>query len=114
MANVVQLHSLDSIMAYKGIWALSRLSEDSHIRQAVYYACCLISGSSPVWGVWTVRGVFVRFYGLRGDIEADYKSLVWVRKMATWKLAGDIGDLDIGERRHELEKTYKSPIPKTA
>lgn len=108
---------LNAVMAFRGVWALSIIERskdrDSHltIRRATHYTCCLIGGSTPVWGVWTVKGSFLRFYGARVDIESDYPELVWVRKVATWTLS-EIRNLSVEGKRAALEDRYHKPVPK--
>jgi hypothetical protein len=107
---------LGAVMAFKGVWALSVLDTDKDtghigIRRATHYACCLIAGSNPVWGVWTVRGVFQRFFSYRTDIAAAYPDLVWVRKVATWSLT-DIREMSTELKRATLAEKYHQPLPK--
>lgn len=105
-----QAPDLDPILAYKGVWALCTVNQKTEELKATHYASCLIAGSYPVWGVWTVLGKFLRFHGSRTDIEEAYPRLVWRRKMATWSLH-DITDKSVATRRHELGAVYKKTLP---
>lgn len=81
--------NLSNIMAYKSVYALNTLNEKTGKLKATHYACCLVGGSSPVWGVWTVAGRFLRFHSGRDSIAREYPKLTWRRVMARWSLADD-------------------------
>lgn len=101
---------LDPILAYKGVYALCTTDKSGRLLKATHYASVLVGGSSPLWGVWTVRGKFLRFYSFRSQIESTYPKLVWRRKMATYSLI-DITDKSVESRRAELETVYGRAIP---
>jgi len=102
---------LDPFLTYKGVYALCTTRKDGSVLKATHYACCLVQGVRPVWGVWTVQGKFLRFYPYKHSIAEAYPKLVWRRKMATWSLT-DITDKSLETRRDELSKLYSKPMPK--
>ena len=101
--------NLDGILAYKGVYVLSTINERTKMLKGTHYACCLISGPSPVWGVWSISGRFIRFAASRHQIEEAYPKLVWRRKMASWTLR-DVEDHTVKARITELEETFGSAI----
>ena len=108
-----QLPELEELRAYKSIYALCTVvqAKGEHQRQyrATHYACVLIGGPTPTWGVWSVRGTFVRFASSREQIERAYPKLVWKRKMATWQCT-DTEDKSIEKRRNEIEELYGKKV----
>lgn len=101
---------LDPILNYRSVWLLCSTNKYGDLLKGRYYASVLTGGSSPLWGVWTVGGRFVRFYSGRTEIEADYSRLVWRRKMASWDL-NEIRDHSLQERRAKIASSYNAPIP---
>jgi hypothetical protein len=99
--------TLQEIMAYKSVWALYTVTRQQ--KKATHYACVLVGGSRPTWGVWTVRHKFLRFYGGRTAIEKDYPQLMWQRRMFTWALR-DETDKPVKTRIDELETRYHKKI----
>jgi hypothetical protein len=108
MKDGVDVPNIESIMAYKGIYALCTVTMKE--LKVTHWAAVLIAGSHPVWGVWTVKGKFLRFYSFRSQIEEDYPRLVWRRKMGTWTCVS-FDDKSIPARRSELEKKYGKAVP---
>jgi len=102
---------LDPILHYRGVWLLCTTNKYGDLLKARYYASCLISGRSPLWGVWTVGGRFLRFYSGRLEIASDYSRLVWRRKMASWNL-DSLHDHSLNERKAEIAATYDTALPK--
>lgn len=97
---------LEELRAFRGIHALCTVERGKkRLLKATHYASVLIGGPRPVWGVWTVAGKFLRFYGSRHEIERAYPKLVWRRHMATWQCIST-EDKNIAKRRMELETTY--------
>jgi hypothetical protein len=104
--NELVVPPLGAIMAYRGVHALCTVAKETDMLRATHYATCLIYGREPVWGVWTVHGVFQRFFSSRTEIANAYPRLVWRKKQATWNLIG-VHDMDVTERRKELKQIYK-------
>lgn len=78
--------SLQAIMAYRTIYVLCTIGESGKL-VALYYACVLISGRSPIWGIASVKtGKFVRYLGSRTQVENAYSHLTWRRMQAAWTL----------------------------
>jgi hypothetical protein len=102
---------LDPILHYRGVWLLCSTDKYGRLLKGRYYCSCLISGSAPLWAVWTVGGRFLRYYGSRTQIELDYSRLVWRRKMASWTL-DSLHDHSIAERREQIAATYNAALPK--
>jgi hypothetical protein len=100
---------LDPILTYKGLYALCT-QDKSGLLKATHYTCVLVGGNTPIWGVWTVQGRFLRFHPGRRHIEKTYPKLVWRRRMATWALA-DIEAKSVQDRRNEL-KEHMGTLPK--
>ena len=69
-------------------------------------------GRTPIWGLWTVGGRFLRFYGSRTEIEADYSRLVWRRKTARFTLES-LRNHSLAMRRDQLNSADNKPLPKT-
>lgn len=110
MADVIPIRApepdIELLRTFRGIHVLCTVEKGrKRSLRATHYASVLIGGPSPIWGVWTVQGRFLRFYGSRHEIEAAYPKLVWRRHMATWQCV-DTEDKSIEKRRAELESTY--------
>jgi len=107
-SNVVELNVsqaiFEAVMAYKGIHALCTTDKNGRLR-ATHYACCLIGGSAPIWGVWTARGKFLRMYGFKHEIASAYPDLAWRVKQGEWKLAKVTNDT-VEKRRAALDERY--------
>lgn len=97
--------SLGSILAYRGVHALCTLNKDGSLH-ATHYATCLVGGREPMWGVWTVNGVFQRFFGSKQQIAFAYPRLTWRRKNATWNLIS-VNDMDAKAKREELAALFR-------
>jgi hypothetical protein len=113
MTTTHDIPALSEIMAYKGLYALCTVKKETsgNVKlKATHYACCLVYGSSPIWGVWTVNGRFQRFFSYKSEIAGAYPSLVWRRKAASWSLSG-VEDLSVEQRRARLETRYRSKLP---
>ena len=67
-------------------------------------------GRTPIWGLWTVGGRFLRFYGSRTEIEADYSRLVWRRKTARFTLES-LRNHSLAMRRDQLKSADNKPLP---
>jgi hypothetical protein len=112
MSNVTNITppDLSGVMSYKGIHALCTVTaskDGGRVLRATHYACCLIYGSSPVWGVWTVGGRFLRFASSRGQIADAYPNHVWRRKVASWNLE-EVTEADVETRRARLAERYEA------
>ena len=68
-------------------------------------------GRTPIWGLWTVGGRFLRFYGSRTEIETDYSRLVWRRKTARFTLKS-LRNHSLAMRRDQLKSADNKPLPK--
>ncbi len=101
---------LDPILNYKGVWLLCSVNKFGDLLKGRYYCSCLISGSTPLWGLWTVGGRFVRFYGGRKEIASDYSQLVWRRKMAKFTLES-LKEHTLAERRYEISRVTRAKLP---
>ena len=102
---------LDPILAYRGVWVLCTTNKHGTVLKATHYASCLVMGRAPLWGIWSVGGRFLRFYGARTEIEADYSRLVWRRKMARFTLES-LRNHSLALRRAQLKDAYGKPLPK--
>ena len=102
---------LDPILAYRGVHVLCTTNKHGNVLKANYYCSCLVMGRNPIWGMWTVGGRFLRFYGSRSEIEADYSRLVWRRKMARFTLES-LRNHSLSLRREQLKDEYKKALPK--
>jgi len=96
---------LGSIMAFRGVHALADVNETGMLR-ATHYATCLIGGREPMWGVWSVNGVFQRFFGAKSQIAAAYPKKTWRLRSATWNLIS-VHNMIAKEKRVEARKMYK-------
>jgi len=107
--------ALSDVMAFRGLYALASTRSDKEsgktLLTTTHFASCLVFGPSPLWGVWTVQGKFLRFYGFRHEIAAAYPRLVWRRRMASWSLMA-VDDLRPAARRVVLSERYHAPLPK--
>ena len=103
----LQAPPLGAVLSYRVVHALCTVSKGE--LKATHYAVCLIGGSQPVWGVWTINGVFQRFFGRKSDIAEAYSHLTWRVKQSTWTLA-DVHDMDHEERSETLKSLYKKNI----
>jgi hypothetical protein len=102
---------LDPILAYRGVHVLCTTDKTGRVLKARYYCSCLVMGRNPIWGMWLVGGRFLRFYGSRQEIEADYSRLVWRRKMARFTLES-LRNHSLAQRKEQLRDEYKKPLPK--
>lgn len=96
---------LGAMMAYRGVWALSELNPKTGWLRATHYATCLIGGPQPMWGVWSVNGVFQRFFGAKSQIVEAYPRKAWRLRSATWNLI-DIHKMDAAEKRTQMREIY--------
>lgn len=103
------MSSLNEIMAFKAVWALCTLNKTTQQLKATHYACCLIHGPRPTWGVWTVTGRFQRFFASRASIEEAYRTLTWRMKAASWSLQA-VADYSVEHKIQQLEEKYHAPI----
>lgn len=103
--DVIEVPPLGSILAYRGVYALTSINDKTGMLRATHYATCLVGGREPWWGVWTVNGVFQRFFSSKEDIRTTYPKLVWRRKNATWNMIG-VNDMDAGAKRKELAELF--------
>lgn len=106
---------LEMILAFKSVHVLNdAYASGVHNKPNLvptHYCCVLVQGRSPVWGVWTIRGKFLRFAGSREQIVAEYPAKVWKRVMASWALANADNDLkNVAKRVKSLEERYGSKI----
>lgn len=99
---------LGSVMAFRGVHALSDIMPNGFLR-ASHYATCLIGGREPMWGVWSVNGVFQRFFGSRSQVAEGYPRKVWRMKSATWNLI-DLHNKDAQEKKKEMREIYKRGV----
>lgn len=96
---------LGAMMAYRGVHALSDINPATGWLRATHYATCLIGGREPMWGVWTVHGVFQRFFGAKSQIAEAYPRKAWRLRSATWNLV-DIHGKDAAAKRSEMREIY--------
>lgn len=96
---------LGAVMAYRGVHALSELNPKTGWLRATHYATCLIGGPTPMWGVWSVNGVFQRFFGARSQIVEAYPRKVWRMRSATWNLMA-VHKMDAAEKRKQMREIY--------
>jgi len=115
--NVVQLHSAaqaepaeDVLRAYKSVWALCTTNKEGHALKATHYACVLVGGPHPIWGVWAITGKFLRFAAGRTELERTYPKLVWRKWMLTWQCV-DITNKSVERRREELAIVHNRKLP---
>ena len=104
MSESTLVPPLGAIMAYRGVYALSTITTEGRLR-ATHYATCLVGGRDPMWGVWTVNGVFQRFFGSRDQIARSYPKLTWRRKNATWHMV-EVNDMDAKAKKRELASLF--------
>lgn len=89
------------LMGYRSLWALAEtykhpVSGQLRLR-ATHYCYCALMGPSPMWGLYTVTGQFVRFYekiplnksktqwkAPRAQIEDAFPKHTWRRIAARW------------------------------
>lgn len=108
--------ALEMVTAFKSIHVLNDIvakpKNDNRPRlKATHYACVLVAGRSPVWGVWTVKWKFVMFCGSRQQIADQYPAKSWTTTMASWLLSDAESDYkDIGKRVRALEEKYGGEI----
>lgn len=96
---------LGAMMAYRGVHALSDLNPTTGWLRATHYATCLVGGREPMWGVWSVNGVFQRFFGSKAQIADAYKRKTWRLRSATWNLV-DIHNKDASAKRSDMREIY--------
>lgn len=96
---------LGAMMAYRGVHALSDLNPKTGRLRATHYATCLVGGRDPMWGVWTVHGVFLRFFGSKEQIREAYPRKTWRLRSATWNLV-DIHNKDAEAKRKDMREIY--------
>jgi len=108
MADLFDNPKIKDILAYRGVHVLNDVGGNGLLK-ASHYAICLVFGKEPVWGVWTVAGKFLRFYGSRQDIAEAYPHKSWRRKMASWNF-GDISDTyqKVKDRINIIEHRYEA------
>lgn len=103
--DVYPVPPLGSVMAFRGVHALSEIAPSGFLR-ATHYATCLIGGREPMWGVWSVNGVFQRFFGSKEQVREGYPNKVWRMRSATWNLI-DLHNKDAQEKKKEMREIYK-------
>jgi len=106
---------LEMIMAFKSVHVLNDVYQAEGAKKPTlipsHYCCVLVQGRSPVWGVWTIRGKFVRFAASREQIELSYPTKAWKRVMASWALSNADNDLkNVAKRVKLLEERYHTDI----
>ena len=109
MTTLATVPELETLMMYKGLYALCTVDKDGKALKATHFCGVMIGGPSPVWAIWLVDGRFVRFANSRAQIEKMYPHLTWRRRMATWHCS-DVTDKSLGTRRAELEDRYGKRI----
>lgn len=101
--ELVMTDQLREFLVYRGLHVLCILNKDMKLT-ATHYALCLVGGVSPMWGVWTAGGRFLRFHSYKADIEQQYPNRVWRRVMSQWRLDA-IADFS-PERRRQLMREH--------
>lgn len=102
--DVYNVPPLGSVMAFRGVHALSEIAPTGYLR-ATHYATCLIGGREPMWGVWSVNGVFQRFFGSRAQVVEAYPRKIWRMRSATWNLV-DLHKMDAAEKKKAMREIY--------
>lgn len=99
---------LGSLFSYRTVHALCTAItiEGKRRLTATHFAVCLTLGQDPIWGVWTVHGKFLRFYGRKSAVAEAYPHLVWRTKQATWSMV-DVHDMDHEAKEKQLKSLYK-------
>lgn len=103
---------LDALIAYRGVYVLCTVDAKNKNLKATHYAAVLSAGPAPIWGVWSINGVFQRFFTFRKTVAAAYPRLVWRRMQATWSLVS-MHERDEASRMRQLRRLYKSHKPLT-
>lgn len=106
--DVYEVPPLGSVMAFRGVHALSEIAPTGYLR-ATHYATCLVGGPTPTWGVWSVNGVFQRFFGSKAQVAEAYPRKVWRLRSATWNLI-DIAKRDAAEKKAIIHEIYKKGV----
>lgn len=95
---------LGAMMAYRGVHALADVNQQGWLR-ATHYATCLVGGREPLWGVWTVHGVFQRFFGAKASIVDAYPKKAWRLRSATWHMV-DLHHKDAAAKRSDMRQIF--------
>lgn len=103
-----QVPPLGAMLAYRGVHALADLNKDGWLK-ATHYATCLVGGRDPMWGVWTVGGVFQRFFGQKAQIAEAYPRKTWRLRAATWHLV-DIHGKDAAAKRSDMRQIFRKGV----
>jgi hypothetical protein len=95
---------IGAILGHRGVHILAQLTKDGTQLKGTHYAVVLIGGSHPLWGVWTIAGRFIRFFGGKVEIEEAYPNHVWRRHPARWVFEDLAPRKTIDRRNYMLTK----------
>src|SRR3954468_5738742 len=70
---------LEGVLVCKPVYALCSLNTKTRKLKAVKYCMVVTGGRDPVWGVWSMRGAFARYFSKRSTVEEAHEKLVWRR-----------------------------------
>jgi len=109
--------TLQSVEAFRTIYALCDISPKTKRLKASHYATCLVAGRTPLWGVFDLDGKLIWFFESRSGLEhaPHFKHKAWRTKQCAWRMGYVIGQLDAQAKRDHLrdQRHGKKPKPPT-
>lgn len=106
------VNPIGHIIGYRTVYVLSTINAKTGLLKGSHYAAVVCYGPAPLWGVWTIKGKFLAWYGSRKQIENTYSNLTWRRRATQWEMV-DMEDHGLERRREELQKFYHTPVPES-
>jgi hypothetical protein len=70
---------LEGVVVGKPVYALCQMSQKTKRLKALKYAMTVSGGNDPLWGVWSIKGVFQRYHHKRSGVEEANPNMVWRR-----------------------------------
>lgn len=83
----ISTEALAKIAAFRGVYVLCRVNVKEKKITAQYMTACLVTGRTPMWGVFDLNGIARRFFPSRAAVEEAHPALVWRRYLAQWEMA---------------------------
>jgi hypothetical protein len=98
---------LSGAVVGKPVYALCTLNTKTRQLKAKYFTMMIHGGSQPLWGIWSMKGQFIRYLTGRWSIEGAYPSLVWRRMSAQFDLNKPIQHISREVETHAIMAHYE-------
>lgn len=98
--------ALEGVVVGKPVYAICQMSQKTKRLKALKYAMTVSGGKDPLWGVWSVRGVFQRYHHKRSGVEEANPNLVWRRLSLKLTSLTEVTDQGADKERIQIVGYY--------